>query len=320
MSRSRHIQAAPAPEPPAARRWGAALADRSGALRGGWLLALAAPAWAAVSLGARLGLTAGFGALFSAWGIDANNARLAPAWARLVYGWHGSAITAAQALAVIALALGLRRLFRVESPAGDRVLSGARAALVAVLAALLPAALYLLADSLRLEWPLSRPRVSAGLPALLCISLLSALAEELFTKRLLFDALRPRWGAAWTSVAVTLVFFVAAGGYAGSAVSAVNVLLMGALCCCLYARTGSLWAVTGLRWGWSAANLFLLGFGGGGSALYRLYAVSETALTGGDAGLIYGLGATLELLAGLAWLLRAKIAALARGLRGRKRA
>ena len=317
MSRSKHIQTT---EAAARRKPGlrtGVFLSRNGALRGGWILALTALGWCAATLGIRLGLTAAFNALFAAWGIDAGNARFAPGWARLVYGWHGSAVTAAGALAGIALALALRKAFALDPPEPDRPVNGARTALIGLGTAAMLAGVFLLADSLRWEWPLARPRFSAGLPALLGINLLSVLAGELITKRVAFDALRPRWGAGGSAVAATLLFFIGSGGYAGGIVAAINALLLGALCGLLYAVTGSLWAVTGLRWGWSAANLFLLGFGGGDYAVYRLYGVSENALTGGDAGLMYGLGATLLFLAGIAWLERGRLKAFVEGLRPR---
>lgn len=316
MSRSKHIDpAAPAPSRPAAVR--RVFLGGDGALRGGWIAALCGLGWAAVTLAARLGLGLAFDGLFDAWGINAGNAHLAPAWARVAYAWHGSAITAAQALAVIAVALALRRLLRVPKAPWGSVKRGGRMALAGLGGAVLLAALFMIADSLRPEWSLLRPRFSAGLPALLAISLLSTLAGELLTKRALLDALRPRWGAGWASLAATLLFFLGSGGYAGGVVGAVNTLLLGALCCAIYLRTGSLWNAVGLRWGWSAANLLLLGYGGGASAVYRLYGVSEGALTGGDRGLMYGLGATLLLLAGLGWLVRERVGGILRGLKRR---
>ena len=52
-------------------------------------------------------------------------------------------------------------------------------ALVGILAASLSAALFLCTDSLRADWPLSEPRITAGLPILLVIYFASILADEL---------------------------------------------------------------------------------------------------------------------------------------------
>ena len=78
------------------------------------------------------------------------------------------------------------------------------------------------------------------------------------------------------------------GGCSGSWISGVNVALMGLLCAVIYPRFG-LWATVALRWGWGFATVFLWG------RVYRLYGVSETLLTGGDAGLVYGLWLTAAL-------------------------
>lgn len=299
------IPDAPARKAPPERRL---FRDAAGRLRAGWLLAAALAGYAAASLAVRLGLNAAFAALFRAWGVNAENVARAPGWARLIYAWHGSAVTLAVNAAVIALSLGLRRLWRKDRPARE----ARKPALLAWLAgtgfAVLSAALFLAADSLRALWPLSRPNLTPGLLPLWLLSLSGVAAEALFTRRLLYDGLRPRWGSAWALAVSTAAFFFIGGGHTGDALSALNVLLLGLLCGLVYARFG-LWAAVGLRWGWSFANAFLLGFGGGGWSVYRLYGVSETLLTGGDAGLICGLWTTLALAAGIVWLARGRLKA-----------
>ena len=177
-----------------------------------------------------------------------------------------------------------------------------RTAAIALLAglcvALTSAGLFLLTDSLRLLWPLSRPRLSAGLAPLAALSLMTVLAEELFTKRVVYALADQAWGRAWATAIAAAVFFLSNGGYAGNILCAINVALTGILCCAVYARH-SLAASVALRWGWSFATVFLLGYGGGSHAIYRLYGVSENLLTGGDAGFVYGLWLTIVLCAGL---------------------
>lgn len=307
MSRSKRAAQAVTPAPKnGIRRW---FADEGGAVRGGWLLAVSLVVWLGASLLARRGLSAGFAALFRTWGIDASSAARAPGWARLLYAWHGSLITLLASGLLLALAAALRRLWRLPPgrPPFEKG-AAARAWLLGTGMAALIAALCLLPDSMRPEWPLSRPRIGAGTAVLWLISLAGALAEEAFTKRVLFDGLRERWGAGWAALCACAAFFVSNGGYAGNALSAVNVALLGLACCAVYARAG-LWAAAAFRWGWSAANVLLLGFGGGDYAVYRLYAVSENALTGGDAGFIYGAWTTLMLAALLAWTRRGPICA-----------
>ena len=264
-----------------------------GGLRPGWLLAASLGCYALVALGTRVGLGAAFRALFDAWGVNDATAALAPGWARTVYSWHGSLITLLSGLAALGACVFLRRLW---GHGGAKWLRPRPrplffAALTGLALAILVAALGLIPDSLRLQWVLSAPRLHWALLPLCAIGLIGALAEEAFTKAVLYDGIAPRWGRLWATLAAVAVFFVTSGGYAGNWVSALNVMLMGALCCLAHERLG-LWAATGLRWGWSFANGFLLGFGGGDYAVYRLFGVSEALLTGGDAGPIYGLWTT----------------------------
>ncbi len=273
--------------------------------RTGWLLAVSLVCCAAATVGLRLALGAGFGALFRAWGVDASIVARAPGWARLIYRWHGSAVTLLSALALLGLCRWLRtRWMGSGSPLAatgeKRAGAFARFALLGLGAAAALLLLGLLPDSLRAER--AAPRLTPALPALLAVALVSALAEEVFTKGVLYDGLSRRWGAAWATTLSTAVFFLIAGGLAGNAVSAANVLLMGLMLCALHRRRG-LWACAGLRFGWTAATVFLLGFGGGEASVWRFYGVSEGLLTGGDAGPAFGLYLTAALLGGIAWLL-----------------
>ena len=254
--------------------------------------------YALAAAATRYGLVRAFGALFRIWGVDDGNIHLAPAWARVVYVWHGSLATLAFAALTLPLVRWLRRLWGldgrfVEAPKGRLW----RSTLMGAAAALVVAVLCLLPDSSRFLWPLGAPRLSWTLPVLAALSLATAFAEEAFTKRVLYDGLSGRWKGIWASVVVCAAFWLTNGGYAGGVAGALNVLLLGWMGCALYARFG-LWASVGFRWGWSLVNVFLLGFGGGDTAVYRLYGVSEALLTGGDAGLMFGLWTSM-MLAGL---------------------
>ena len=295
----------------------ALLRNRAGGVRAGWLAGLALVCHALANVALRAGLTAGFAALFRAWGIDASNAHRAPLWARTVYAWHGSIVTAICALALIALALILRWQLGLAEGERPSARHGLWLALVGILAASLSAALFLCTDSLRADWPLSEPRITAGLPILLVIYFASILADELLGRGVIYALLRQRWGALWATLTLALLFALTQG-LGGGAVGALNAALLSMLCCRLYDRSG-LWAGVGLRWGWSAANLFLLGFGSGERAVYRLYAVSEARLTGGDAGLSCGLWASVLLCAALLWLCRDGVRRIERALSRNRR-
>jgi len=278
--------------------------DERGRLRTGWLLAVSLFGYALIALGTRFGLVRAFTALFEAWGIDGTSVQRAPVWAQTLYRWHGSLVTVAFAALSLALAGWLRRLWRLEGLLMPRSPVGLwGASLSGLLMAVVIAALCLLPDSMRLEWPLTEPRFTGSLPVLLAVSLLSTMGEAAFLKRVLFDGLCGHWNCLWATAVVCGVFWLFGGGLAGNIVTAVNVLLLGLACCRLYARYG-FWTSVGFRWGWGLANVFLLGFGGGDAAVYRLYGVSEALLTGGDAGPMHGLWTTMALVSvivGLTW-------------------
>ena len=303
MSRSK--REARAQTNPVPRKDGKLWTDENGGIRTGWLLAASLFGYTLVALATRYGLIRAFAALFNAWRIDASNVHRARAWAGAVYAWHGSFATLACAALTLPLARGLRKLWGLDGALIDPP-SGKlwRGALTGLLAAIMVILLCLLPDSVRPEWPLTAPRLGWTLPVMAIISLFATLSEEAFTKRVLFDGLRRRWGGLWAAALVSAVFWLNGGGPAAGVVGSVNALLLGWTGCLLYAKYG-LWTVVGFRWGWSVATVFLLGFGGGEAAVYRFYGVSEALLTGGDAGLMHGLWTTL-LLAGMIVVLSLK--------------
>ena len=271
----------------------------SGEIRTGWLLAASLSAYALVAVAVRYGLVRAFDALFRAWGIDATTAALAPGWARALYVWHGSIATLAFGALTLGLCRWLGRLWRIRTVQKSK--NRLKSALLGACAGLVVAALCLLPDSSRPEWPLSAPRLSLQMPLLCGISLVAVWAEEAFTKGILLEGLLPRWGRPWAEIVAVAAFFLISGGIGGSWVSALNVALLGALSCLLCERNG-LWSAVLFRWGWSAVNAFLLGFGGGDASAYRLYGVSEVLMTGGDAGPAWGLWTALLFAGGIVWM------------------
>ena len=284
-----------------------------GGLRTGWLLLCALILCRGVSYGLRIGLNAAFARLFSAWRVNASNIHLAPRWAQTVYSWHASAITVAVCLATAAMSLLLRRWWlgrrKIEAGIGPGLAAAAVGAGVAVVSAIL----FVIMDSVRPEWSLTAPVFSASVLVMLPVTLITAFSEELFTKCVVFDGIAGRWGRAWACAVSTILFFLFNGGYVGTVISAVNVLLMGVVCCLLYGRYG-LWAASLFRGAWSYVSVFVAGFDATGAvrSVYALYGVSETWLTGGDGGLIYGLWMTFILAGMAAWMAREKLSAAGR--------
>ena len=284
-------------------------ADRR--LRPALRLILSLAAWASASRILRLLLSQVLDTLFAAWNVNAGNVLRAPTWAQRLYAWQGSLAGFVVSAVMILLSLTLRRWWlgreRARGVLRPTDLRHAVAGwLISTLAALAFAGFFLLTDSLRAEWPVGEPNLTFGLVVLWLLNLLAALSEELFTKGVVMDGLRSPWGLRLAAAVSAVVFFLSNGGYAGTPVSAINVLLLGLLCCAVYVRHG-LWPAVAVRWGWGFATVFLLGYSGGTRSVYRLYGVSERLLTGGDAGPVYGLWLTAVLLAALAWMQRDEI-------------
>ncbi len=291
MSRSKKT-AQSAAEP----RDGGDLFVREGRLRTGWALAVCLVTLAAVTVGLRMGLEALLNGLFGTWNLRPDNVTRAPGWARLLYTWRDGLVSLAIGGAMLALCPPLRRLWGLGPGERHPFASTGRPALIGLGMALAAALISLLPDSSRLSWPLSAPRFGAALPPLLLISLEGVLAEEAFTRRVLLEGVKGRWGSRWAVAVSCAAFLGMRVAWTGGWVYAVNALLTGLVCCQLHTRHGLLAAV-GFRWTLEAACAYLLGFGGGNAAVYRLYGVSEALLTGGDRGPLYGLWLTAMLLA-----------------------
>ncbi|MBE5772750.1 MAG: CPBP family intramembrane metalloprotease [Clostridiales bacterium] len=276
-----------------------------GRLRTGWLLLGTLILYRAASLLVRLLLNGAFARLFSAWNVNAGNVHRAPGWAQTVYAWHGSFVTVVVCLVTAFAALCLRKLWIGTAKIRASFREGFVPALVGAGIAVVSAIIFVIADSMRMEWPLSKPHISWGLFVMLPVTLLTTACEELFTKCVVFDGIAARLKKSWAFMLSAFVFFLFNGGYAGTVTSGVNVLLMGFVCCALYDVRG-LWAASLFRGMWSYASVFLAGFGTSGAAqsVYALYGVSENWLTGGDGGMIYGLWMTVILAGMLAWLKR----------------
>lgn len=268
-----------------------------GGIQIGWRLTSCLIGYAFVALVTRYGLVRALAALFDVWGVHADTVQRAPAWAGALYVWHGPLCSLAYAALLAILARGVRRLWGLG---GTRPRFAPKAlllwAMIGTAVAVAVAALCLVPDSMRLAWPLSHPRWRWAMPVLCLVSLAEAAGEGAFLLWGLWDGLSGRVKALWATVAVCVCFMLTNVGSGVGPVGILNALLLGWVGVLLYRRCG-FWTAVGLRWGWNAAVTLLLGFGGGENALYRLYHVSEGLLTGGDAGIMQGLWATLTLCA-----------------------
>lgn len=254
-----------------------------------------------VGYGLRLGLNRAFGTLFAAWQVDGESILKAPVWARWIYSFHGILITVVACAGMAAAAMLLRKKWLGKATSDPGALRrGIVPGLWGAALALGSATLFVAMDSMRLEWPLSAPKFSIGLLVMLPVTILTAWAEEWFTKGLVFDGVHRQMGKGWACGLSTVVFFLFNGGLEGNGNSGLNVLIMGLVTCAWYDRRG-LWAAVLFRGLWSYCALFIAGFGATSAAqsVYSLYRVSEVAFTGGDGGMIYGWWMTAAMVVGL---------------------
>lgn len=278
---------------------GIAFIGETGRLRTGWMLALVLVVFYGIRLAMRMGLNAGFASLFAAWGVNASTVFRAPRWAQVFFAWHGSVITVIISICMLVVSIVLRKIWLKERLCAGKASRGGMLLLIGAAFSVISAVLFLIMDSMRLEWPLIRPNLSFSQPILLLILMLSAISEEAFNKKVLFDGVKTGRGNAAAIAVSTIVFFLDSAGYAGNGLSAVNVLLMGILCCCIYMRYGML-ASAGFRCGCSFGASMLMGFGSSAAnSVYRVYHVSDGWFTGGAGGPVYGLWQTIALLAAL---------------------
>lgn len=296
----------------------------NGAVRTFWLLSATLIAFSAASLGLRLSANALFDKIFDIWGVNIQTVMRAPEWARTIYVWHGSMVTVIVSLLMIAVALLLRRMWLKNRLSTGKISWGAILLLAGVCFAIFSIALFLLFDSTRLERPLNQPEFAISQPILLIIMLISAVSEEIFNKTVVLDGIKSRWGYFAAVVISVAIFFCDSAGYGGNICCAINVILLGCLCACLYMRLG-VWASAGLRCGFSFGTSILMGFGSGQTeSVYQVYHVSDGWLTGGTGGMIYGFYMTLCLSFALIFLnqnaIRAALSWLAAKLCDGKRA
>ena len=173
-------------------------------------------------------------------------------------------------------------LFAGEKPSAMRPASLLSGVGVGSAAAALPAVLFLLTDSIRIE--------AVGLPspdwitdAAVCAA--ACFAEEWLCRRLAYGrigvGLGKKAGLAAACVSMALFGQSWAQGWNGI----LNALLTALFCCVLYERYGS-GASFGFRFLYRCAFLLFFGFPGcgGTSPLLRFYSVSEEFLTGGSFG------------------------------------
>lgn len=273
--------------------------NENGSLRIGWRLLLCAAAYFAALYGVIWGAAAVFGALFNGWGLTTSNISYAPAWAQWIVTWHSSLVYALAYLASGAAGLLMaKRLLPVGHRAAVKKCGGALVG-TAIAAAL--TAIALAFDCMRMEWPLSEPRLYPSQIAAVALVVLGKLSSEILTKRILFDGVKRKAGAYALSCAV----FVLLNADWTQPISVLNTLLLGLVACGLY-ECGGLAASAGIQTALTVWLSLFFGFPTMSAVqpVYALYHVSEAWLTGGGSGPFAGIWMTACLLAIFAVLFR----------------
>lgn len=159
---------------------------------------------------------------------------------------------------------------------------GLKWVLLGAFAALAGIALCLLVDSLRLELPLTEPALGLRMLIAIPVCFFSTLAAMVFVLKFLYASAKKRLGFVWALILVSVLEFVAMGGWHLSIWGMVNLFLLLCNCCLLYDRKG-LVAPAGLIFGWKyvLSAIFTLSKDG----VWTVYHVSDRWLTGGNLGL-----------------------------------
>lgn len=294
-------------------RW-VLIGDRD-SLRVGWRLALGIAAYAAAFSAAFGGLSAIFGALFDAWGLTNANLVYAPGWAQWIVAWHADIVYFIAYGASAAAGAMLARRWTTPVRGNARI-----AILAAICGLMMGAVLTLLAlglDSMRLERPLGEPRFSAMLIPAAVLLIVGRLSGEILSKRILFDPVKMRFGRVAGYLAACIASVLLSGMWT-SPMGLICALLMGIAGSAVYER-GGIRASVALMAAWTAWTTVVFAWPNvSGTAVYQMYAVSDSWLTGGNGGAMCGFAGVLawgifaavllrnELRRGLIWIMKGR--------------
>ena len=277
------------------------LRNRAGAVRLPWLWLIGFIVYFAWNWGAQFAFGLTLGRLHShAMNLNYNDAVQAPLWASMVLRGYEPLLAIVQIAGTIAIFFSLKRLLHNHGDhEGFDLRCLGRWTLLGLGAALAGTLLCLLTDSLRLELPLSEPRLSLSLLEALPVCLLATMAGEVFMMDYLYESARSHLRLLPSIVLLVAVEFIAEAGWHLSWIGRINVILQILLCCELHDRYG-LAAPTGLWFGWGVVQSAV--FSMDGSGVWTAYCVSESWLTGGSHGLFNGACMTALLVGVLLWL------------------
>ena len=269
---------------------------KSGEIKIGWLLALAACLYL-LAEGVYYGYWSVYGMMMDVWGITENNVMRAPAAVRLLYRWSGVIGQLMRNTVLAASGILLCRLTNTDLKNAEEKKGrfwGPAALGAAGVTGLW--CLLMLTGSVRLGWRITKPVFSVNTFALLLTNLSAAAAEGIFLYGAVYGSMKKRlpvWAARGVVAGIAALMIAPTG--VGAAVL-VNILLMSVALCLLTDAYGVL-PMAGFGFAWNYLCQAVFGFAGASAALYETYPVNLYWLNGGNSGVMYGAAVTLILTA-----------------------
>lgn len=267
-------------------------------LRCGWRAAAACALYYAWNTLATAFFTWIFALFFDAWGVNTLNLHLAPLWVRAAVNGYPYAVSI---LVNAPAALAFMRLARGMTNAAPRPLSAAFLAAGAG-AAIVPAAAFILIDSIRLT-PAS-PSFHWAVLASAPMYFIAAWSEQALSRGYVSGIVSKALGVPAAYVVSAAVFIVMNGAWSMGGIGFANMLILGVLLMAVTERFGA-WCAVMLRAGFVWAANSVASFSENGFSVFSLYPVSENIITGGESGLMCGIFMT-ALLVVCTWLILKK--------------
>lgn len=264
-----------------------------GALRAVWRFAAVLIVWHIVVMLAAMISGDALSALFDSWGVDSKNLGYAPMWVQYLAAYR---VQLFHLISAVIAAVGGRLLTgKVRTVQGYRMPSAmgwALGAFIGIFAATALALLFYATDSMRFESLV--PMISVDMAVSAAVSSAIALGEGMLAFGYVRGMVTSRGGRAAGYICAAIMYIMMEGAYLGGIIPLMNAFLMATALCLVSEKLG-LGAAVGLRGGWLWAVSSLAAFPGSGTAMLRLYPVSENILTGGENGPEHGLMVTLVL-------------------------
>lgn len=241
--------------------------------------------------------------LLAAWNVTSRNVSRAPQWVVAFISYSPYASVQLSGIVAICSSAVIIHLTRDGHPRRDIKKTALGGSVLAIAAALLLAALFLLSGISRMGRRVSNPNLDISIVSSALTYIIVIIGEELLARGLVMRLLTAkRRRTAYLLSA--LVFVIISAELQAHALLIVNLAIMSLAASALYERSGSVIPPIIFRAVWMIAAYLIFGLPGGEAGLYEIYPVSLYWLNGGAAGVLCGLAATIVLSAALVLVTR----------------